>query len=115
MLAGDSISNNGGVTKRDSLPMNDTGNRMNRSTLKDKRNSLVHHEMTAPEPEISMMKVPEDDQVVENNTDKSIDFNAQLQALKKRTESELPHTLSQVEDAMYLDQYNIIVLEYHYY
>ena len=74
---------------------------------------MVHQE-TAPEAEISLIKPPED-LVVENNTDKSIDFNAQLQALKKRTECELPHTLSQVEDAMYLDQYNVIVLEYHYY
>lgn len=52
---------------------------------------------------------------VENKTNKLIDFNAQLQALKKRTENNLPFTLTQVEDCMYLDQYNILALEYHYY
>lgn len=52
---------------------------------------------------------------IENNTDKSIDFNSQLEALKKRTETELPHTLTQVEDIMFLDQYSVIALEYHYY
>ena len=40
---------------------------------------------------------------IENNTDKSIDFSSQLEALKKRTETELPHTLTQVEDIMFLD------------
>ena len=94
--------------------MNDTGTRLNKSGLREKRVSIVHQETAAPEADVSVVKAPEDF-VVENNTDKSIDFNAQLQALKKRTECELPHTLSQVEDAMYLDQYNIIVLEYHYY
>ena len=52
---------------------------------------------------------------IENNTDKSIDFTSQLEALKKRTETELPHTLTQVEDIMFLDQYSVIALEYHYY
>jgi hypothetical protein len=56
---------------------------------------------------------PDDD--IENNTDKSIDFNAQLKALLRRTETELPHTLTQVEDIMYLDQYSVVSLEYHYY
>ena len=92
MLAGDSISNNGGLTKREIPTVNDTGTRLNKSGLREKRVSIAHQE-TAPEADVSMFKVPEDS-VVENNTDKSIDFNAQLQALKKRTESELPHTLS---------------------
>lgn len=52
---------------------------------------------------------------VENNTDKSIDFSAQLSALKRRTETDLPYTLTQLEDAMYLDQNSIVTLEYHYY
>ena len=34
----------------------------------------------------------EDD--IPNNTDKSIDFDAQLEAYKKRTTSELPYTLT---------------------
>lgn len=55
----------------------------------------------------------EDD--IPNNTDKCIDFNAQLEAYKKRTTSSLPYTLTQVEDAMFLDQYHIVTLEYHYY
>lgn len=59
-----------------------------------------------------MMKDLDD---IENNTDKSIDFHSQLQALKRRTETELSHTLTQTEDIMYLDQYSVIALEYHYY
>ena len=57
---------------------------------------------TSPDVDISRLTAM-NDTVVENTTEKSIDFNAQLQHLKKRTESELPHTLSQVEDSMYLD------------
>jgi hypothetical protein len=37
---------------------------------------------------------PKDLDDIENNTDKSIDFNSQLEALKQRTETELPHTLT---------------------
>jgi hypothetical protein len=44
---------------------------------------------------------PSDD--IPNNTNKSIDFNAQFEAHKKRTESDLPFTLTQVEDAMFVD------------
>ena len=70
------------------------------------RMSVVHEtpqegDATAFQDEQPMVQADPDD--IENNTDKSIDFNAQLQALKKRTETELPHTLSQVEDFMYLD------------
>lgn len=55
------------------------------------------------------------DEEVPNNTDKSIDFQAQLDAYKKRTQQELPFTLTQVEDAMFIDQYYLMTLEYHYY
>lgn len=65
--------------------------------------------------EVDVSKIINQSEEVENNTDKSIDFNAQLLNLKNRTECELPHTLTQAEDVMYLDQYNILTLEYHYY
>jgi hypothetical protein len=53
---------------------------------------------------VEMAPAPEADcEDIENNTDKAIDFQAQLNALKKRTETELPHTLTQTEDIMYLD------------
>ena len=58
-----------------------------------------------------------DEEDIPNNTDphKSIDFKSQLDALKQRTEFNLPFTLSQVEDAMFLDQYHVVTLEFHYY
>ena len=43
---------------------------------------------------ISRLMPPQDLDDIENNTDKSIDFNSQLEALKQRTETELPHTLT---------------------
>ena len=49
-----------------------------------------------------------------NNTDKAIDFNAQLEQHKARTESQFPYTMTQTEDAMYLDSSTICTLEYHY-
>lgn len=70
----------------------------------------AEHSMNVSKPPRN--KDPDD---IENNTDKAIDFQAQLEALKRRTETELPHTLTQVEDIMYLDQYSVISLEYHYY
>ena len=53
--------------------------------------------------------------MIENNTDKCIDFNAQIQAIKKQTETDLPYTLTQVEDAMYIDDRYLVTLEYIYY
>jgi hypothetical protein len=57
----------------------------------------------------------DDDEDFPNNTNKSIDFKSQLEGLKKRTEFDLPYTLTQVEDAMFLDQYHVLTLEFHYY
>lgn len=51
----------------------------------------------------------------QNNTHKSIDFSAQLKALKKRTEVDIPYTITQCEDAMYIDQAAVVTLEFHYY
>ena len=48
-------------------------------------------------------------------TEKLIDFEQHLEALKKRTELEIPYTTTQVEDAMYIDQNTIMTLEFHYY
>jgi hypothetical protein len=59
---------------RDTMTMNGTGTRVNKSGFRERKVSMVHQE-TAPEAEISLIKPPED-LVVENNTDKSIDFNA---------------------------------------
>jgi hypothetical protein len=56
--------------------------------------SVVHE---TPQEEVVSVTMPvqetEDDDL-ENNTDKCIDFQSQLSALNKRTETELPHTLS---------------------
>ena len=63
-------------------------------------------------------KTPQDyglNEDIPNNTDRSIDFQAQLDALKKRTECSMPFTLSQVEDAMFFDQFYMVTLEFHYY
>ena len=71
---------------------------------KQKSMASVKKNATAPaeeDPLAAKAKVADDQ--VENNTDKSIDFAAQLSALKRRTEADLPYTLTQVEDAMYLD------------
>lgn len=61
--------------------------------------------------------VPEKSKAHEESLNKgnSIDFNAQLDALKRRTEQEVPYTITQVEDAMYLDQANVVTLEFAYY
>lgn len=52
---------------------------------------------------------------IPNNSGKSIDFEQQLKAYKERNEVDLPFTLTQVEDSMYIDQYQVVTLEYHYY
>ena len=49
-----------------------------------------------------------------NNTNRLIDFDAHMKDYKERTESTFPYTLTQAEDAMYLDKNTICTLEYHY-
>lgn len=44
-----------------------------------------------------------------------INFADHLKELQQRTEIELPYTLTQVEDAMYLERDKVVTLEYHYY
>jgi hypothetical protein len=44
-----------------------------------------------------------------------IDFAQHLTDLKARTESEVPYCMTQCEDAMYLDQHQVVTLEFHYY
>lgn len=46
---------------------------------------------------------------------KMIDFHEKLLELKRTSMVDLPYTITQVEDAMYLDSQNVITLEYHYY
>ena len=50
-----------------------------------------------------------------NYSDAKVDFNEQLNAHKKRTEKELPFTMTQINDVMYLDQFTIVSFEYHCY
>lgn len=52
---------------------------------------------------------------VPNFTELKVDFNEQLNALKRRTEKDLPYTVTQVNDVMYLDQFSIVAFEYHCY
>jgi len=52
---------------------------------------------------------------IPNNTDKRIDFDEEMKKYKKRTEKELPFTMTLVSDASYLDQFSVITLEYHCY
>ena len=40
---------------------------------------------------------------VPNNTDRPIDFAAQMEDLKRRTEAVFPYTSTVTEDAMYID------------
>ena len=53
------------------------------------------------------------DEEVPNNTDNRVDFNEHLIALKKRTERDLPYTMTQINDVMFIDQYTIMSFEYH--
>ena len=46
---------------------------------------------------------------------RAVDFQAHMDDLKARTETEIPYTATQVEDAMYLDKTLVVTLEYHYY
>lgn len=52
---------------------------------------------------------------IRNNTEKRVDFSEQLSSLKKRTEMDLPYTMTQINDAIYLDQYSLLSFEYHCY
>jgi len=47
--------------------------------------------------------------------DRAVDFQKHMDDLKARTETEIPFTMTQVEDAMYLDKTMVVTLEYHYY
>jgi hypothetical protein len=47
--------------------------------------------------------------------DRAVDFREHMDDLKARTETEIPFTTTQVEDAMYLDKTLVVTLEYHYY
>ena len=46
---------------------------------------------------------------------RAVDFQEHMDDLKARTETEIPYTTTQVEDAMYLDKTLVVTLEYHYY
>jgi len=68
-------------------------------------------------PPIIQANIPaeENEKMIENNTNKFIDFNAQIKAIKNQTESNYPYTLTQVEDAMYISESTVVCLEYFYY
>lgn len=68
----------------------------------------------APKVDLSSMQIGDEPPKVET-TERLIDFDKHLEALKKRTELEIPYTTTQVEDAMYIDQNTIVTLEFHYY
>ena len=51
----------------------------------------------------------------EEDTKSEIDFKEEREKYKDRTEMELPYTLTQAEDAMYINQQFIVSLEYHYF
>ena len=44
-----------------------------------------------------------------------VNFQQELDKLKKNNESVRAYTLTQVEDAMFLDKTKLVTLEYHYY
>ena len=44
-----------------------------------------------------------------------VDFDSRFKEHIHRTEKVIPFTLTQVEDAMYLDQHTVATLELHYY
>lgn len=63
-----------------------------------------------------MSRIEERDEIeTQNNTSKSIDFNSHLESFKRRTEYDLPFTLTQTEDAMFLETDSMVTLEYHYF
>jgi len=63
-----------------------------------------------------MTRIVEHDAIeIQNNTSKSIDFNSHYDAFKLRTECDLPFTLTQTEDAMFLEGNSMLTLEYHYF
>ena len=50
-----------------------------------------------------------------NEKKKLIDFDAKLEQIKQDSQVNLPYTLTQCEDVMYLDSSHIVTLEFHYY
>ena len=50
-----------------------------------------------------------------NKTGRAIDFEQEIQAIKDRTEVDVPYVATHCADAMYLDQHTIVTLEYHCY
>lgn len=51
----------------------------------------------------------------ESRRPRLIDFNEQLSDFKKRTEIDLPYTLTQTEDSIFVDKDYVMTLEYNYY
>lgn len=103
----------GGLTKRD-----DTGADEQATTELE----LLHLQNEANAAKVGMnkdayfnlLKTMKDEEVP-NYTDQRVDFNEQLNSLKRRTEKDLPFTMTQINDVAYLDQYSLISFEYHCY
>ena len=58
---------------------------------------------------------PAEDDLVINNTERTIDFDQELKELKQRTELDIPYVSTMCEDAMYIDPHTVVTIEYHYY
>ena len=90
--------------------------KMRDSVKKVKKMNAIAPQMTEEElqKEVQALK----DKGFASNKPKKIgkvNFADHLEELQKRTETELPFTLTQVEDAMYLERDKVVTLEYHYY
>lgn len=49
---------------------------------------------------------------IESTADNKVDFQAQLNSFTKNIEIQLPYTMMQVNDVMYIDQFSLITFEY---
>jgi len=56
-----------------------------------------------------------DDARAEDVESNHIDFDQELEDYRRRTETEIPYVNTVGEDAMYLDQHTVLVLEYFCY
>ena len=68
-------------------------------------------------PEEVPVIIEEEPAVAENEGayGETVNFQQDLDKLKKSNESQRPYTLTQVEDSMFVDKTKLVTLEYHYY
>ena len=48
-------------------------------------------------------------------TKKLIDFHGEIKKYQRRTQKELPYTIQQTEDAIFIDERRLVALEYIFY